>query len=161
MTKPNVADERVPVRAGDESPVAIRPELLAAVEMMLDAVPEAGGDAFESIIGNLVSATDVRDLDAPWRTAGMREIVNQRIRIDGIRKSPSDFKGGIPWFLLVDGAFVETGEIFTVTTGAASIVVQLAKAAQLGGFPLVCIPRESSKPSANGYYPMHLEMVQG
>lgn len=140
-------------------PMVIRPELVAAVEMMMDGIPEAGGDAFESIIGSIIAVNDARDLDAPWRSAGMGELANQRIRIDAIRKSPSDFPGGLPFFLLCDGAFVETGEVFTVTTGAVSVVVQLAKAHQLGALPLVCIPRVADRPSKAGNFPMHLEMV--
>lgn len=139
--------------------MTIRPDLVAAVEIMMDDIPEAGGDAFESIIGAIIRVGDVRDLDAPWRSAGMGELANQRIRIDAIRKSPSDFPGGLPFFLLCDGAFVETGEVFTVTTGAVSVVVQLAKAHQLGALPLVCIPRVADRPSKSGNFPMHLEMV--
>lgn len=149
----------VPVRPDDTPPTVIRPELVAAVEILMDDIPEAGQDAFESIIGNLLTANDARDLDAPWRTAGLGELANARIVVHGIRKSPSDYPGGLPFFLLVDGAYEDTGEIFTVTTGASSVVVQLAKAHNLHAFPLRCIPRIADRPSRNGYRPMHLEMI--
>jgi hypothetical protein len=153
------AKSGVVVPVGGDQAITIRPELQAAVDLMMDGIPEAGGDAFESIIGALLTVTDARDLDAPWRSAGLGELANTRIVVRGIRKSPSDFPGGLPFFLLVDGAIADTGEVFTVTTGAASVVVQLAKAHQLGALPLTCIPRIADRPSRNGYYPMHLEMV--
>ena len=141
------------------APMVIRPELVAAVEMMMDTIPEAGGDAFESIIGTIMGVSDIRDLDAPWRSAGLGELANQNIRVNAIRKSPSDFPGGLPFFLLVDVSVIATGELLTVTTGAVSVVVQLAKAHHLGALPLVCIPRVADRPSKSGNFPMHLEMV--
>ena len=149
----------VPVRDDDQAPIILRPELAAALDLMMDGIPDAGGDAFESIIGSLVAVTDAADLDAPWRTAGLKALVNQPIVIHAIRKAPSTYVGGLPFFLLIDGAYQATGEVFTVTTGAVSVVAQLAKAWQLRAFPLRCIPREAIKPSASGNFPMHLEMV--
>lgn len=143
-----------------DSPVALRKEIIAAYEARLDTVPDAGGDGFESILAALLLATDVRDLDAPWRSAGFGELVNVPLILTGIRKMPSDYPGGLPWFLIADGAIVETGETVSITTGAVSIVAQLAQAHALDGFPLKVIPRQADRPSKSGYYPQHLELVR-
>lgn len=143
-----------------DSPVLLRHEVVEAYEARLATVPDAGGDGFESILAALLLAKDVMDLDAPWRSAGFGELVNVPLVITGIRKMPSDFQGGLPWFLIADGAIVETGETVAVTTGAVSIVAQLAQAHALGGFPLRVIPRQSERPSKSGFYPQHLEIVR-
>jgi hypothetical protein len=143
-----------------DSPVLLRREIVEAYESALATVPDAGGDGFESILAALLLATDVMDLDAPWRSAGFGELVNVPLVITGIRKMPSDYPGGLPWFLIADGAIVETGETVSITTGAVSIVAQLTKAHQLGGFPLRVIPRQAERPSKSGYYPQHLELVR-
>jgi hypothetical protein len=74
----------------------------------------------------------------------------------------SEFAGGLPFFLIVDAADLETGELVTITTGAVSVVAQLAKAHQLGQIPgWRVVPRQAERPSASGYYPQHLEVMRG
>jgi hypothetical protein len=126
---------------------------------MIADIPEAGGDGYASILAQLATAEHPDDLDAPWRSGGLEEFVNQPLVIRGIRKMPSDFQGGLPWFLVADAAVVATGELVSITTGAVAVVAQLAKAHALGAFPWRVIPRQSERPSARGYYPQHLEVV--
>lgn len=149
--------EVVPIDGG---PAILPPAVVEAYESMITDVPEAGGDGFASILAALAGATDVADLDAPWRSQGLGDLVNVPLRIMGIRRMPSDYPGGLPWFLVADGAVLGTGERVTFTTGAVSVVAQLVKAHQLGAFPLDVIPRQSERPSANGYFPQHLEVVR-
>lgn len=152
------AGEVVPVANG--GPAMIRPELAEAIAMLVYDIPESDSDAFDSIIGAILQANDYRDVDAPWRSAGLEQLLNEPIEVRSIRKRPSDFKDGMPFYLLVTGAIVATGEVFTATTGAASVVAQLAKFHSLGAFPVRVIPRQADRPSARGYFPMHLEVVQ-
>lgn len=138
----------------------LRPETIAAFEAMVSDVPEAGGDAFESILGAIARGTDVLDLDAPWRSQGFEELVDVPIVVQAIRKMPSDYQGGLPWFLVVDAAIADTGELTTFTTGAVSVVAQLLKAWSMGAFPLACTLCQSDRPSRSGYYPQHLEIAR-
>ncbi len=140
-------------------PQAISPQLIEAYAAMIADVPDAGGDAFESILGAIARTTNPADLDAPWRSGGLDEWIGERLAITGIRKMPSDYPGGLPWFLVVDAIALDTGEVMTLTAGAVSVVAQLAKWWQLGGRPMVVIPRQSERPSKSGYYPQHLEIV--
>ena len=148
------------IPAPEGGPVALRPDVVEAYEAMIETVPEAGADGFESILRALALAGDVTDLDAPWRSTGLTELANVPIRLTGIRKMPSDYPGGLPWFLVMDGAIIDTGETIAVTTGAVSVVAQLVKAWSLGAFPLDVIPRIADRPSRSGYYPQHLEIVR-
>jgi hypothetical protein len=126
---------------------------------MIESVPDAGGDGFEGILRALAMATDVLDLDAPWRSQGLGELINTPLVLTGIRKMPSDYPGGLPWFLVADGAIAATGETVTFTTGSVSVVAQLVNAWRLEKFPLRVIPRQAERPSRSGYFPQHLEIV--
>jgi len=151
----------VPAPSG---PVAvISPERVAAVSMLMDSIPEADdtGEGLDGIIDRIITATDVDDLDAPWRSQGLLALENLPIEIRGLRKRPSDYPGGLPFYLVLDGAILGTGEAFTASTGAVSVVLQLAKAWTMNAFPFRCIPRVADKPSASGNYPMHLEVLRG
>lgn len=142
--------------------VIVRPDVVDAYMAMAAGIPEAGGDGAESILLQILQTNDPDALDAPWRADGLREYLDQPIRIDGLRRMGSEFAGGLPFFLIVDAADVSTGERITVTTGAVSVVAQLAKAFSLGLIPgWRVIPRQSARPSAAGYYPQHLEVMKG
>jgi hypothetical protein len=127
---------------------------------LLASVPEADDDAYVGIIRQLMSAESVADLDAPWTTRSLEAFVDSPLRVLNIHKMPSDFDEGLGTYLVVDAVVPGLGEKFTVTTGSVNVVVQLVKAHTLGALPLLCIPRRSKRPTANGYYPMHLEIVR-
>lgn len=151
-------ETETPIGPPDGPPMAIAPAVVEIYSSWLAAVPDAGGDGMDGILAALAMATDPADLDAPWRSAGLELVVNVPLRITGIRKLPSDYPGGLPYFLVIDGAVTETGETISITTGSVSVVAQLVKAHALGAFPLNVIPRKAERASKAGYYPMHLEI---
>ena len=144
----------------DDSPVPLRGDVVEVYESMLASVPLAGQDGFEGIIAAIALATDPADLDAPWRSAGLEDWLNEPIVVTGIRKMESDYQTGLGWFLVIDGAVKATGEVLAITTGSVSVVAQLVKAHALGAFPLTVIPRQAERASAKGYFPQHLEIVR-
>lgn len=151
------AGDVVPLPEGP--PQVIRRDVVEAYEAMIASVPDAGQDGVDGILAAIATAVDIRDLDEPWRSAGLEKLINVPIVVTGIRKVPSSFQGGLPWFLVIDAGIVATGELTTITTGSVSVVAQLVKAHQLGAFPLRVIPRQADRPSAAGYFPQHLEIV--
>jgi len=158
MTTESAATGAV-VPVSTDGPAVLDPRVVEAYEGMIADVPEAGGDGFEAILEAIAAASSAAELDAPWRSAGLEGLANVPIVVSGIRKMPSDYPGGLPWFLVVDAAVRATGERITVTTGSVGVVAQLVKAWSLDAFPLTVVPRMAARPSRSGYYPMHLEIV--
>lgn len=149
------------VSHGEEgSGVMLPADLSAAYESMLARVPDAGGDVFDNILGAIAGADDASQLDAPWRSEGLEDYVGHRLEVRSIEKMPSGFSGGIPWYLIVRGVELDTGEAIVTTTSSISVVAQLAKAYALGAFPWKVTPVIPSRPSRAGYYPMHLEVIK-
>jgi hypothetical protein len=141
------------------APIPVSGSVIAAFGAMIDAIPEAG-DGMESILLQLAQATTAAELDAPWDEAsGLRDLIDERITITGARRVASDYTDGLGWFLVLDVQRIDTGELLTVTTGAVSVVAQVAKGYQIGALPLRCIPREATRPTKDGYLPIHLEMI--
>lgn len=148
------------VTGGDTAaPVPVSKQAVAAYESILSAVPDAGGEGYERILYAISKATDVTDLDAPWRTSDLEGLAGIPISVRGISKMPSTYEGGLPWFLVVDAVNEITGEPIIATTGAVSVVAQLAKAHQLGKFPLRCKVMMSERESSRGFRAQHLEML--
>ena len=140
------------------TPVSER--VLAVYEAGILAIPDAGGEGMENILAQLAGAQSPYQLDQPWQAGGLQAWRDRQIVVVGMRKMASDFEGPLPWFLILDCADPATGETFTATTGALSIVAQLVIAHQNGWLPLQVIPRMAKKPTAEGYYPMHLDVVR-
>lgn len=131
-------------------------DALVAYEAMLADVPEAGQQGYDRILASLAGATSLEDLDAPWRSRGGEQFLGQRLVIHGISKMPSDFRGGLPWFLVVDAELSDGGGDATFTSGSVNVVAQLVRAHALGLFPVEAVLVESDRPTAAGYTVQHL-----
>ena len=160
MTQDNGAAATADTIPPERSVTVLSPQVIEAYEAMIADVPDAGGEGMDAILQALATATDIRDLDAPWRSGNLESFLNTPIVVTGIRKLPSDYDGGLPYFLVVDAGVRASGELVTITTGAVSVVAQLVKAHGLDAFPLTVVPRRADRPSRSGFYPLHLEVVR-
>lgn len=127
---------------------------------MLMEVPDPPDDATARIVAQILEAGSVEELDRPWDAEGMRELANTVIRVESVHKMPSDYANGLGTYLVCHCVQPELGEKFVLTTGSVSIVAQLVRAHAQGWLPLDVVPRMAEKPSKNGYFPMHLELVR-
>ena len=154
--------EELPVSAqptpAENMPVPMSEKAIAAFDSMLAAIPEVGEDAWLSILSQIAEATTVEALDSPWKAGGLEDLKDTPIRITAIRRAPSDFESGFGAYLIADCVRLDTGEKVVVTTGAVSVVAQLARAHALNALPLTVIPRVAARASANGFHPQHLEI---
>jgi hypothetical protein len=149
--------------------VATRPPVDPAVRAAQNAklaelalkVPGQEGDALASMIEQLLTAERVEDLDAPWSSQGLKDFLGVPIMIASIKRMVSDIADGPGFYLIITGAHAETGESITASTSAVMVMVQLIMAHTNNFLPAIFIPREAERPTADGYYPMHLEVYRG
>jgi hypothetical protein len=135
--------------------IVIPEEELEVFSSMLDAVPDIEDAGYEDILRQIANAESAYDLDKPFRAEGLRDYVDETIIVESIKKSESEYEGGLGVFLVVNIIREETGERETVTTGSLGVVGTLLKANAVGWLPLRCIPQERT--SRKGYKPMHLK----
>lgn len=126
---------------------------------LLAQVPEADEDAYVGIIRQLLGAQSAADLAAPFSMSGLQEYLNTAITVWSIKRMPSDFDSGLGMYLVCEISAAGKDQRVSVSTGSTNIIVQLVKAHVAGWLPLHCIPREAKKPTAQGYTPMHLEVI--
>ncbi len=135
-------------------------EALATFETLMDKVPEPSGDAYGRIIEQIANATKASELDSPWSTDSFLKLDGKEILVNGITKVPSDYPGGLPWFLVVDYTDKDTGEECTATTGSVAVVMQLVKAYILKALPLSVQVIVAERETRNGFHPVHLRIVR-
>ena len=151
-----VTDVAVRQEAGT---AAYSPEIIARVQDAVRDIPGAGGSGGEAIILQLLNATTIDDLNAPWEATNGRSLAGKRLAIRGVTQRPSSFNDGTGIFLVADATDTQTGEVATFTTSAISVVLQLARVHQLGMFPVIAEVVVAERPTERGFYPYHLRIV--
>jgi hypothetical protein len=126
---------------------------------MAFTLPETTGDGGASMIEQILGATDAADLDANWGTKDPDKLIGEPLTIHSATVSKSDFAEGLGVFLVVEATRENTHEKITFTTGSTMVVAQLVKAYNAGWLPMRAKLVRADRPSANGYYPQHLEVL--
>lgn len=134
----------------------IPPNTLDLFASMAASIPEGDEDGSMRIVEQVLAATDLGGLNAPWSGANADDLLGVPIRVNDLRRSTSDFAGGLGMYLIVSGHRCDTGEAITYTTGSVSVVAQLARAWALGALPVTATLVQSDRPSKAGYFPQHL-----
>jgi len=109
------------------------------------------------IIGRIAKAESVTDVfGGSGELVKVKEILGKSIRVlslDGVR--PSEFEGGVGFYLVVNAADND-GDTFSLAVGVTDGIVKLLKLNELGALPRWVAFEESTRKTANGYYPINL-----
>jgi hypothetical protein len=134
----------------------LSPQIIEQFRDMASMIPLAdttGGQ--ERLIGAILGAGSQDELDKPWNERGFP--LGVWVKVVGVEAAPSDFTGGLPFYLIADCIDLETGESVKYTTGGVSATCQLTAAFAKGLLPWTCKLVRAEKASANGFYPEHLQ----
>lgn len=137
--------------------VAMTGHEMALFESMLSAIPEVSEDSYADILMQIAGAESAEDLDKAFDGDSLRDFIGCHILVNSLKRAESDFTGGLGQFLIINFTRLDTGESLVATTGAVSIVAQLAVAFNKNMLPLRCMVIQKDKPTKNGFYPMHLK----
>lgn len=145
--------------AGELEPIASA-ETLARFEALAVRIPESDdSQAYEDIISQILGATGVDGLNAPWDTSKAATLNGHRLRIESITRRPSDFQEGLGIYLVTKGTDLGTGERFTLTIGSVAVVAQLAQISALNGLPAIVELIVADKLTSRGFRPIHLKVL--
>lgn len=145
--------------AGELEPI-VKPETLARFEALSVRIPESDdSQAYEDIVSQILGATGVDGLNAPWDTSKAATLNGHRLRIESMTRRASDFQEGLGIYLVIKGTDLGTGERFTLTIGSVAVVAQLAQIHALSGLPAIVELIVADKLTKNGYRPIHLKVL--
>lgn len=156
-----LAEAEARMRANAEVPVLERyPDLVPRFDALMAEIPDAGADGAAALIDRLLEAESMEDFNGIWETDGLRDMIGQQIRVLAVRKSPSDFTSGLPYFLVLTIADGDTGEQRVITTGATAPVLTLGKLAARGMLPADIVPSLAKKRPGMEGAPINLRIVR-
>lgn len=113
-------------------------------------------DAAQTIVREILAGETADDVLGSSDPVGAKDILDQPITIHGGRFVRSDYSEGVGVYAVADVTSHNTGERFKVTMGAANIVAQLFRLAELHAFPVDVKIVEAKRPTADGYRPQRL-----
>ena len=131
-------------------------ELFLPMVMM---VPESEGDGADRIVLAILQAASWDELSDPWNAEKTAALADVDLAMHTITRHVSSYTEGMGVFLVVHCKRLDTDEECVFATGSVSIVAQLVRAYALGAFPIYGQIKRSDKPTAKGYYPMHLDIT--
>lgn len=137
---------------------AISPALVAFANLA-ERVPWNATDGIDGILGQIMAAQTVEQLADAWGSQNTENVLDRPLTVTGISKSPSEVGKELGFFLVVEYIDKTTGAQGVFTTGSISVVAQLCKAYVEGWMPLDVLVRKADRPTADGFYPMHLELI--
>jgi hypothetical protein len=133
--------------------------LLEQFAEMAVAIPREDGDGTENILTQLFAAESWDDLNTPWDTSSVDDIIGKRLKLTHVTRRPSTFSGGLGQFLVCHLTDIRTGKTYVKSTGSIAIVGQIAMAYFKGWMPLQVEWVKAERATENGYYPQHLKLL--
>jgi hypothetical protein len=134
-------------------------QLLEQFAEMAVMIPGDLGGGTEDILRKILSAQTWDQLDEPWETSSIDDIIGKTLHVTKVVRRPSTFRDGLGVFLVITMQDAKTGKEYVKTTGSVAVVGQIARAYALGITALTVEWCRADRPSASGYYPQHLRVI--
>lgn len=134
-------------------------KLLAQFAEMAVAIPAEIDGGTEQILRKVLSAKTWQEIDEPWRTTSVDDILGKDLRVLKVTRRPSTFGGGLGVFLIIKLLDQRTGKEYVKTTGSLAVVGEFAALYFMGATAITIRWHKSKTPSENGFWPQHIEVV--
>lgn len=133
--------------------------LLEQFAEMAVMIPADLGSGTEDILRKILSARTWDELDEPWETSEIDDILGKTLHVTKVTRRPSTFRGGLGVFLVIHLTDAKTGKEYVKTTGSVSVVGQIARAYAMGVTAMTVEWCRAERPSEGGFYPQHLKVI--
>lgn len=130
--------------------------LLARFAEMVTAIPADAGNGAEDIMRQLLTATTWEDLNKPWDTSSVADIVGKKLILTSATRRPSAFQSGLRMMLVVKLQDPATGKEHVKPTSAVSVIGAVTWLYFNGKLPALVEWVVADRPTESGYFPQHL-----
>lgn len=154
--KDEVVSEEVPSN-GLEEAGASGVGLSAFIESMPELIESDADTIAAEMFERIMAAETIEDVLKDQGLTDAVDVLDMSLRISGVRFNKSTFAEGSGYYAVISARKTVDNEAVTVGCGAARVVMQLAKLAQLKAYPCVLVIRRADKPSSKGFFPMWME----
>ena len=128
-------------------------EQFAEMAVMIPAEMDGGT---EEILRKVLSAKSWSEIDEPWRSTQIDDILGKRMRVVKVTRRPSTFAGGLGMFLIVRLKDIRDGKEYVKATGSIAVVGQFAALYAMGATAITIEWCKAPRPTERGYFPQHI-----
>lgn len=139
--------------------VVLAPDVIDMFVSMIGLIPDAESGGQDNILRTIFAATTPEELEAPWNARDNKFPLGVVVRVESVAKRPSDYAGGLPFYMVCQATNLETGEATEYQTGSVSCTAQIAQAVFNEQLPIQVKLVQAAKASKNGYFPEHFEII--
>lgn len=136
----------------------IDPALLQQFAEMAVMIPAEMDGGTEDILRKVLSAKTWSEIDEPWQTTSVDDILGKRLRVTKVTRRPSTFADGLGMFLIIHLRDTRTGKEYVKTTGSIAVVGQFAALYAMGATAVTIEWCKAPRPTEKGYYPQHIRI---
>lgn len=155
-TKPGTDVQTVDEQASTEVATIIDQKLLEQFAEMAVMIPADLGGGTEDILRKILSAKTWDQIDEPWRSTSVDDILGKHLRVTKVTRRPSTYDGGLGMFLIVHLKDIKGGKEYVKSTGSISVVGQFAALYAMGARDIIIEWCKAKRPSESGYFPQHI-----
>ena len=135
------------------------PRVLAVFAERATAIPAMEDGGQSDILLQIFAAKTWQEVDKPWQTSRVDDLIGKTLRVTSVRRLPSRYKDGLGVFLVVKMVDVRDQKEYVKATGAISVVGQFVQLYFMGATAVTIKWHQSEMPTEDGYFPQHLEIV--
>lgn len=150
--------------AGPDSPDAdlqlAASRLLAPLTQLLESLPTADEDPTPRMMQAIYESPDAQSWEDLFTAAHFKDHAGQRIRVHTFRPARSSYQGHLPWFLVCEVTWLETGELDVLTVGSQMAMAQLLNCWKRNDLPHDFEIVRKDRPTQKGFSPMRLRSLR-
>lgn len=168
MTEQDKAPEgaEVAVRTPDEVMAKGQlPEGVAAdvAEFVTGQFMEGGDDPERVallITAQVLNADTPEEVLSSSEATGLRQYLDQPFELERVDFQRSDYEQGQPFYVVMHGTDLATGERVVLTTGSRKVTAQAFQLQRRGWLPAKVVGKQATRPTKDGYYPLRLTAAE-
>lgn len=134
-------------------------KLLEQFAEMAVAIPSDIGGGTEDILRKLFAASTWDELNEPWESTDIDDILGKPMRLVSAVRRPSSFQSGLGVMLVLTLHDAKTGKEHVKATGSVSVVGQISWLYYHSATAVLIEWCRADRPSQGGFYPQHLKIL--
>ena len=130
------------------------------INQFLAMAPTVSDDPTEAMLEAVLQAQDPLEWNDLFSSKSLRDAKGALVRVNAYRVNPSDYPGGLKFYLVLDVTDLETGQKGVLTCSSQMAIAQILNAEARVNLPIDVRIIEKDKPTKAGFRPIHLEYIQ-
>lgn len=109
------------------------------------------------ITAQILNAATPEEVLASSEATGLRQFLDRPFSLESVDFQRSEYEQGQPFYVVMKGADLVTGEAVVLTTGSRKVTAQAFQLARRGWLPAKVVAKQATRPTRDGYFPLRLE----